>query len=149
MTPYEAPLDYSADAADAHMLRTPIIAVLITGVLATIACTLVVQTKGFIAGVLGTVVVISFFGIGQYIVARVLKTNPAVAMNISLLTYLIQMLALFGLMMLLKNATFFAPKAFGITVFCCVMVWTFAAVMTLARTKVLYVEPGSGPGQQA
>ena len=105
----DGPAPYSAEAADAQMLRIPIISVAITGI--------------------------------------VLRNNPAIAMNTALLVYVVQMAVMFGLILILQDATFFNPKAFALTIVACALVWTIAMVLTMTRTKVLYVEPGSGPGK--
>lgn len=140
------PEQYTAAAMDARMLRVPLTSVIVVGVLATIVVTVIFGSSGLIAGALGTIVVAAFFGIGQYVVSRVLRNNPMVAMNAALLTFVLQMLCLFILLLLLRNATFFNTKAFAATIVACALAWTIAMVVVLMRTKVLYVEPGSGPG---
>ncbi|MGV1036239.1 MAG: hypothetical protein ACOYD0_04335 [Candidatus Nanopelagicales bacterium] len=145
-SPQGAPVDYSADAADQKLIRTPLLITAAVGIAATIIATVVAGSKGAIAGALGTIVVLAFFGLGQYVVARVLRNNPAIAMNMALLVFVLQMGVLFVLMAILKDATFFASRAFALTVVVCALVWTGAAVWVLMRTKVLYVEPGTGPG---
>lgn len=146
-TPADGPAPYSAEAADKQMLRVPIIAVTLTGIVITGLAWFFSGTQGLVAGIIGTLVVVGFFGGGQYVVTRVLRNNPAVAMNTALLVYVVQMAVMFGLILVLQGATFFNPKAFALTIVGCALVWTIAMVLTLTRTKVLYVEPGSGPGQ--
>ncbi len=146
-TPGARPAPYSAEAADKQMLRVPIISVGITGIVVTILAYIFGGTNGLVAGLLGTIVVLGFFGGGQYAVTRVLRNNPAIAMNTALLVYVVQMAIMFGLILVLQDATFFNPKAFALTIVACTLVWTLAMVVTMTRTKVLYVEPGSGPGQ--
>ncbi len=137
--------DYSAAAADRKMIVIPLIAVSIAGVIAMVICTALAGGKGLLAATIGTVVVLAFFGGGMAVVARVLRNNPAIAMGVALLTFVVQILFLFILLILLREATFFAPRAFAATILGCTLVWTFAAILVLARTKVLVVEPGSGP----
>ena len=146
-TPTDGPEPYTAEAADKQMLRVPIISVTITGIVITLLAYIFAGGQGLVAGIIGTLVVVGFFGGGQYAVTRVLRNNPAIAMNTALLVYLIQMAVMFGLILVLQDATFFNPKAFALTIVGCALVWTIAMVLTLTRTKVLYVEPGSGPGQ--
>ena len=76
-------MDYGADAADQKLIRTPLLITAAVGIAATVIATLVAGSKGAIAGALGTVVVLAFFGLGQYVVARVLRNNPAIAMNMA------------------------------------------------------------------
>lgn len=139
------PEPYTAAAMDARMLRVPLTSVVVIGIVATIVAGLVAGGSGVLAGVIATVIVGAFFGIGQYVVSRVLRNNPAVAMNTALLTFVLQMLALFILLLLLRDATFFNVKAFAATIVACALAWTFAMVWVLMRTRVLYVEPGTGP----
>lgn len=146
-TPGDGPAPYSAEAADKQMLRIPIIAVTLTGIVITVLAFVFSGTQGLVAGLIGTLVVVGFFGGGQYVVTRVLRNNPAIAMNTALLVYVVQMAVMFGLILVLQGATFFNPKVFALTIVGCALVWTIAMVLTLTRTKVLYVEPGSGPGQ--
>lgn len=141
------PAPYTAEAADKQMLRIPIIAVSITGIVATVLAWLSSGTQGLYAGLIGTIVVVGFFGGGQYAVTRVLRNNPAIAMNSALLVYLVQMVVMFVLILVLQDATFFNAKAFALTIVACAVVWTIAMVITMTRTRVLYVEPGSGPNQ--
>jgi len=141
------PEPFTAAAADARMLKIPLIWVICAGTLVTVISAVLIGSKGLIAGVLGTLVVTGFFGGGQYIVARVLRNNPMVAMNMAMLVYVGQMAVMFLLLLVLRDATFFNAKAFAITVVVCAFVWTGAMAYAMMRTKVLYVEPGSGPGQ--
>lgn len=142
-----APEPYTAEAADARLLRIPIISVTITGLVVTVLAYIFAGVNGLVAGLIGTIVVVAFFGGGQYVVTRVLRNNPMIAMNTALLVYLVQMAVMFGLILLLQDATFFNPKAFALTIVACALVWTVAMVIAMTRSKVLYVEPGSGPGQ--
>ena len=48
------------------------------------------------------------------------------------------------LLLVLQDATFFAPKVFAGVIVACTLAWTFVEVWVFSRTKVLYVEPGSG-----
>ena len=143
----DGPAPYSAEAADAQMLRIPIISVAITGIVVTVLAYIFGGVNGLVAGLIGTIVVLGFFGGGQYVVTRVLRNNPAIAMVTALLVYVVQMVVMFGLILILQDATFFNPKAFALTIVACALVWTIAMVLTMTRTKVLYVEPGSGPGK--
>lgn len=141
----DKPEPYTAAAMDGRMLRIPLAAVFLTGVVITIICTILLGSQGLLAGVIGTIIVGAFFGIGQYVVSRVLRNNPLVATNTALLTFVLQMLVLFILLLVLRDATFFNPRAFAATIIGCAIAWTIAMVVVMMSTKVLYVEPGSGP----
>lgn len=142
------PDSFVAHTAAANDRRLVVVPLVITGVVAllcVLVATLVAGTGGLLASVLGGIVVLLFFGLGQFAVAWVLRNRPEISMGAALLVYLVQMIVLFGLMVALKDATFFNSKVFALTIVVCVLVWTGAAVTTLVRSKVLYVEPGSGP----
>jgi|GEM_PF-1439236 len=134
---------FSAAATDKRLLIYPLSAVLVAGIICTTIASAMAGTKGLLAGVLATLVVLGFFGGGQYVVARVLRRNPGIALNTALLVYVIQMLVLFILLAVLQDATFFAPKAFALTVVAGVLTWTVAAMAVLMKSQVLYVEPAT------
>ena len=54
---------------------------------------------------------------------------------------MVQILVLFGLLLLLREATFIAPKVFAATIIACTLAWIFASALVTWRTKVLYVDP--------
>lgn len=128
------------------LIRTPAVLSLIVGVVATIVGGVTEGGKGVLAGILGTIVVVGFFAGGQIVVGRVLRNNPMFALNVALLVYLVQIGVLFLLLLLLRDASFFATRVFAFTVLACALTWILGAVIGFSRTKMLYVEPGSGPG---
>ena len=71
----------------------------------------------------------------------------AMALNVALLTYLVKVGVLFLLIIVFQDTTLFDRRVFGATIVACTIAWTAAEMWVFATTKVLYVEPGSGPGQ--
>jgi ATP synthase protein I len=138
---------YTAKAMDRRLLVLPLVAVAVAGVITTVIATAFAGSQGLIGGIAGTLVVLAFFGISQYVLLRVSRNNPAIAVNMALLVYVLQILCLFILLILLQGATFFSPRAFAWSIVVGALTWTFCAVTIMVRSKVLYVEPGSGPGQ--
>lgn len=134
------------DSAHKPTLRRPVIGTLITGVVGTAIGTAVAGTPGFIAGAMATVVVLLFFGLGQLAVQKVLANNPALGLNAALGVYLGQILVLFLILLVLRNATFFDPKVFAAVVAVCALVWTALIVSALAARPAAYVEPQSTLG---
>jgi ATP synthase protein I len=126
---------------DSLALRRATVITLLVGVVATVVGTIVAGGKGLIAGVLGTVITVAFFAIGQYIVGRVLRNSPETAFLTALVVYMGQILILFLLLLVLRDATFFAPKVFAATIIACALAWIFASAIVTWRTKVLYVDP--------
>jgi ATP synthase protein I len=111
------------------------------GLVCTIVGTIVAGTQGLIAGILGTIIAVGFFATGQYIVGRVLRNSPETAFMTALAVYVGQILVLFIILLVLKDATFFAPKVFAATIMACTLAWILMAMAVAWRTKVLYVDP--------
>lgn len=111
----------------------------------TVIGTVLEGSKGLLAGVLGTLIAVTFFAAGQFIVGRVLKNSPETAFMTALVVYMGQILILFVLLLLLREATFFAPKVFAATIIACALTWIFVSATVTWRTKVLYVEPTASP----
>ena len=126
------------------MLRRAGVATLVVGIIGTVIGTVLEGSKGLIAGALGTVIVLVFFSVGQIVLGAVLKNNPQNAMMVAMTLYLVKIGVLLGLLLVLQDATFFAPKVFAAVIVACTLAWTFVEVWIFSRTKVLYVEPG-GP----
>lgn len=111
------------------------------GILACAVSVLVVGVSGLVGAAFATLIVLAFFGVGQWIVGSVLRTNPQMAMTVALMTYLIKIGVLFVLILLFAGTTAFDTKAFAATIVLCTIAWTVAEVWVFARTKVFYVEP--------
>ncbi len=126
---------------DSRILLSAGVSALGVGVVATVIGGIVSGVPGVLGGVLGTVIVVVFFSIGQFILGSVLKRNPAMAMTVAMTTYLVKIGVLLGLLLLLREATAFNPKVFGLTILCCTLTWTIAEVWVFSRAKVLYVDP--------
>lgn len=123
------------------MLRRAALATIVVGVVATIIGTVMQGGKGLIAGALGTVIVVVFFSVGQVVLGAVLKNHPESALMVAMAIYLAKIGVLLVLLLVLQDATFFAPKVFAATIVACTLAWTFVEVWVFSRTKVLYVEP--------
>lgn len=132
----------SSNAATAS-LRKPVLGTLTVGIIGTVIGTAVAGTPGLIAGVMATVVVLGFFGLGQLAIQKVLANNPALGLNAALGVYLGQVIVLFLMLALLKDATFFDPKVFAGVVAVCAIVWTGLIVVALSSRPTAYVEPES------
>lgn len=127
-------------------LRRPVIGTAAVGILGTIIGTVVAGTPGLIAGVMASVVVLLFFGLGQLAVQKVLANNPALGLNAALGVYLGQILVLFLILIALRNATFFDPKVFAAVIAVCAVVWTGLIITALSAKPAAYVEPESTLG---
>jgi ATP synthase protein I len=128
-------------STDSLVLRRASAITIAVGIVATIIGTVMAGSKGLIAGVLGTVIAVGFFAAGQYIVGRVLRDSPETAFMTALAVYMGQILILFVILLVLQDATFFAPKVFAATIIACTLSWILASALVTWRTKVLYVDP--------
>lgn len=126
------------------MLRSAGVATLLVGIVGTVIGSVVAGTQGIIAGALGTLIVLVFFSVGQLVLGAVLRNNPQNALMVAMALYLVKIGVLLVLLLVLQDATFFAPKVFAGVIVACTLAWTFVEVWVFSRTKVLYVEAGSG-----
>lgn len=139
---------HNVPSIDSLVLRRAGLVTLLVGVVGTIIGTIVAGTPGFIGGALGTVIVLVFFSVGQFVLGAVLKNNPQNAMMVAMTLYLVKIAVLLGLLLVLQDATFFAPKVFAAVIVSCTLAWTFVEVWIFSRTKVLYVEPAASTTDQ-
>lgn len=130
---------------DVLVLRRAGVATLLVGIVGTLIGWAVAGTPGLIGGVLGTVIVLVFFSVGQFVLGAVLKNNPQNAMMVAMTLYLVKIGVLLVLLLVLQDATFFAPKVFAAVIVSCTLAWTFAEVWIFSRTQVLYVDPAGSP----
>ena len=130
---------------DSLVLRRAGLVTLLVGVVGTVIGGIVAGSEGVIAGVLGTVIVLVFFSVGQVVLGSVLKNNPQNAMMVAMTLYLVKIGVLLVLLLVLQDATFFAPKVFAAVIVACTLAWTFMEVWIFSRTQVLYVDPPGSP----
>jgi ATP synthase protein I len=126
---------------DSLVLRRAGSVTLLAGVICTVVGTILFGSKGLLAGVLGTLIAVGFFATGQYIVGRVLRNSPETAFMTALAVYVGQILVLFILLLVLKNATFFAPRVFAATIIACTLAWIITSAFVTWNSPVLYVDP--------
>ena len=86
-------------------------------------------------------VVALFFGISVVVVSRAARISPQAMMGAAIATYIVKILILIIIFGQLQNTTAFNPKAFGLTVLTCVLVYSGAQMIWSMRLKMLYVEP--------
>lgn len=126
--------------------RVPLLVTGLAGLAMTVLGLVLKGTPGLVAGLVGAVVVVAFFGIGQAVVARVLNGNPQIAMTAALLVYVLQILVLLVLLLALRDASWLDGRWFGFTVFAGIVAWTIGQVIGFTRNRGLTVVPGAGPG---
>lgn len=133
----------TSDQAARASLRLTVLPTVVVGVLAIVVSTIAAGSLGALGATLGFAITIVFFAGGQYVVDKVLRKSPETAMGTALLVYMTQIVVLFVLIAVLKDATWLNVKAFAGTIMACTLTWLGASVWAWNRTKVLYVEPVS------
>ena len=138
-----------AAQATSVALRASVILTSLTGAVVTVVAGLVSGANAALGAGLGALIAVVFFAAGQYAVTRLLSANADFALSGALLVYLTQVLVLFGLIAVLKDATWLNPKAFALSIVICTVVWVGTQLWTMQRIKVLVVEPAAGTDRQA
>lgn len=114
-------------------------------VLAAVAGQVARGHDGMWGAVAGGAVVLVFFTIGQLVLARVIATNPTMAMTVAMTMYLVKIAVLFGLLLALRDTQAFDTKVFAATVLAATVTWTGAEVWAYSTSKPLYVDPDDRP----
>jgi ATP synthase protein I len=131
---------------DARILLSAAIPAAATGAIAAAVSGVVAGGKGALGAVLGTVVVIAFMGIGLVVLQRTAKSFPHLFQAMGLMLYTAQLLLLFIVMALLKNATFFDFKAFAFTLLAVTIIWIAAQARAYMKAKIMYIDDPEKPG---
>ncbi|PVC73327.1 hypothetical protein [Streptomyces sp. CS081A] len=128
---------------DARILLHTVIPTAAVGAVATVVSGVVAGGKGALGGVVGTLVVILFMGIGQLVLQRTAKSLPHLFQAMGLMLYTAQLLVLFIFLALLKNTTLFDFKAFAFTLLAATVVWVAAQARAYMKAKISYIDPGN------
>jgi ATP synthase protein I len=104
-------------------------------------CAAVTGTKGLYGALIGVAIVTVFFGISIAAVSRAAKVSPMLMMAVAMATYVIKILAFLIVLVLLRHVTVFNPRSLGFTAVVLILSWSAAQVITMMRTKMLYVTP--------
>ena len=95
---------------------------------------------GLFGALVGGVVACAFFIGGQLAVTKILENNPQTAMTGAFAVYLGQVLVLFILIAVLRDATWLDGRVLAASVLACTIVWIVASVIAWSRTSVLVVD---------
>jgi len=104
-------------------------------------CATVTGTKGLYGALIAVAIVTAFFGISIVAVGRAAKVSPMFMMAVAMATYIVKILIFLVVLALLRHVTVFNPRSLGITAFVLILSWSAAQVVTMMRTKMLYVTP--------
>lgn len=136
----------AASAAQTQsILWRAIVPTAIVGGVAVLIGLAVAGAPGAIGAAIGALLTIAFFTVGQWLLAYVLQTNPALAQSAALAIYTGKLLALLLLLLLLKDSAWLDDRVFGFTIVACTIVWLATEVAAVARFRGPSVVPGSGP----
>lgn len=126
---------------DALVLRRAGGVTAVVGVIAAIVGGFLEGGKGVLGAIIGTIIVLAFFSVGQFALGRVLANNPQLALTMALTLYLAKIGVLLILIIALSGTTAFDTRIFAMTILACTLAWTITEVWIFATTKVLYVDP--------
>ncbi|MEU2179390.1 hypothetical protein [Streptomyces thermolilacinus] len=119
---------------------------LVVGAVGTTVSAVVAGGKGAIGGVVGTLVVVLFMGVGLVVLHRTAKSLPQLFQAMGLMLYVAQLLLLFVFLTMFKNTTLFDFKAFAFTLLAATITWIAAQARSWMKAKILYVDPAAGQG---
>lgn len=132
-----------ARSIDALVLRRAGLGTVVAGVVVVIISAIVAGSSGAVGAILGTILVVVFFSVGQFVLGAVLKSNPQMALTMALTLYLVKVGILLLIIILFADTTLFNTKTFAAAILTGTLVWTVVEVWIFGTTKVLYVEPES------
>ena len=115
---------------------TSVVAAVMIGVCAGIA-----GAKGAYGSLVGIGIVTAFFGISILAVGRAAKVSPMVMMGVGMATYFVKIIAFMIIVVALRHVTVFNAKMLGFTAIVLIIAWSIAQVVTMMRTRMLYVTP--------
>ena len=104
-------------------------------------CAAIAGAKGTYGSLVGIGIVAAFFGISILAVGRAAKVSPPMMMGVAMATYIVKIIAFMIVMVALQHVTVFSDKALGLTALILILAWSAAQVVTMMRTKMLYVTP--------
>jgi len=139
-----------ASQATSAVLRGAVVVTTAVAVLAVLVSAVIGGGLAALGAALGALITIAFFASGQWGITKILAKDPQLALSGALLVYITQILVLFVLIAILKDATWLNPKAFAATIVVCTLTWILMLIWGNQRFKVLYVEPVPAvPGPEA
>ena len=137
-----------ASSIDTLVLRRAGLGTAVAGVVVVVISGIVAGSSGAVGAILGTILVIVFFSVGQFALGAVLKSNPHMALTMALTLYLVKVGVLLLIIILFADTTLFDTKTFAAAILTGTMVWTVVEVWIFGTSKVLYVDPESSRDSQ-
>ena len=137
-----------ASSIDTLVLRRAGLGTAVAGVVVVVISGIVAGSSGAVGAILGTILVIVFFSVGQFALGAVLKSNPHMALTMALTLYLVKVGVLLLIIILFADTNLFDTKTFAAAILTGTMVWTVVEVWIFGTSKVLYVDPESSRDSQ-
>ncbi|HEY6494065.1 MAG TPA: hypothetical protein VIZ43_12375 [Trebonia sp.] len=125
----------------ARVVRWSLALTSVVAAVAVVLCAVLGGAKGAYGSLIGVGVVAVFFGISVVAVSRAAKISPMAMMVAALASYIAKVIAFMIILALLVHSTAFNGRMLGFTALACILTWCAAQVITMMRTKVLYVTP--------
>jgi ATP synthase protein I len=124
-----------------HVVRRSVALTSVVAAAMIAICAGVAGAKGLYGALVGIGIVAAFFGISILVVGRAAKVSPVVMMAVAMATYIVKIIAFMIVLILLRHVTVFNPRLLGLTAIILILAWSAAQVITMMRTKMLYVTP--------
>lgn len=129
---------------DARVLVRSAIGVAVAGLVLVVVGGVVVGGKGALGAALGVALVAAFFTLSVVTVGLAERWwGPNAMTAVALGTFLVKVLAVMVVVAAFRDTTLFDTRMFGLAAIVGILVWSAGQVVTLARRRVLYVEPDS------
>ena len=125
----------------ARVVRWSVALTSVVAAVAVVLCAVLGGAKGAYGALIGVAVVAAFFGISIVVVGRAAKVSPSAMMMAALGSYIVKVIAFMIVLAFLARSTAFNGRMLGLTALACILTWCGAQVVTMMRTKALYVTP--------
>lgn len=143
-------------ALDLRALRAGVLATAALLPVVLVVAGLLAGSRGALSALGGVVLTVVFFALSVIVCAAVAKREPMMLLPAAVGIYSVKIVALAGLLAVLRDSTVVDTKAFAWAVVATVAVWLVAETTWLMRARIPYVEPepsvaapdpaGTGPG---
>lgn len=125
----------------ARVVRWSLALTSVVAAVAVVLCAVLGGAKGIYGSLIGVGVVTAFFGISIVAVGRAAKISASAMMVAALGSYIFKVIAFMIVLSLLQHSTAFNGRMLGFTALACILTYCAAQVVTMMRTKMLYVTP--------
>lgn len=115
------------------LFRAAVLPTLAAGLAVTLAAAVADGTRGLLGGLVGTAVVIGFFGLDVGIFRLAGRRAPTDLLALSLLGYLVKVGLLAVFLVAFRGTTVFSPAAFGVAVAAGTVCWLAVQVRLFVR----------------